>query len=124
MSRVDPLIYPEDDTPNKRESPFRVALAAQWRTDPMFQVGVILVLALVLAALGASLIAPQDPLRGDLARSYLAQPGRHFLFGADGQGRDVLSRVLYGARISLLVGLISQIVAVALGLTLGVIAGY
>jgi len=74
-------------------------------------------------ALLAPWLAPGDPLRGELAAS-LQPPSHTFLFGSDAQGRDVLSRVLYGARLSLTVGLISQSIALALGLTLGLIAGF
>ena len=90
----------------------------------MFKIGVVLVAVLVGAAVLAPLLAPHDPLHGDLANNYLAPPGGRFLFGADAQGRDVLSRILFGARLSLLVGLISQCVAVTLGLSLGLVAGY
>jgi ABC-type dipeptide/oligopeptide/nickel transport system permease subunit len=78
----------------------------------------------VVAALFAPLIAPHNPLVGDLKHDYLSAPGGAFLFGADTQGRDILSRVLYGARLSLAVGIISQAVAVLLGVSLGLIAGY
>jgi ABC-type dipeptide/oligopeptide/nickel transport system permease subunit len=76
----------------------------------------------VIAVL-APWLAPGDPFRGDLAAS-LQPPSHTFLLGSDAQGRDVLSRVLYGARLSLTVGLISQSIALALGLTLGLIAGF
>lgn len=78
----------------------------------------------VLAALLAPWLAPADPIRGDLKHAYLTAPGLTFPLGADTQGRDVLSRVLYGARISLAVGVISQSVAVSLGLLLGLLSGY
>ncbi len=105
-------------------SPAWQAIRDRWHRDPLFKLGVALLAAVVLAALFAPWIAPHDPLRGDLANDYLHPPGRDFLLGADAQGRDVLSRVLYGARISLLVGVISQSVAVSLGVTLGLVAGY
>ena len=92
--------------------------------DRFSQLGVLLVAIVVLAALFAPWIAPHDPLSGDLKNAYLTPPGRRFLLGTDSQGRDVLSRVLYGARISLAVGLISQTVAVTLGVTLGLLAGF
>ena len=76
-----------------------------------------------MLALLAPALAPGDPVRGDLAAS-LRPPSHTFLFGSDAQGRDVLSRVLYGARLSLAVGLISQSIALLLGLTLGLIAGF
>lgn len=105
-------------------SPAWAALQARWRRDGLFKLGMALIALLVGAAVLAPLLAPRDPLHGDLANYYLAPPGRRFLLGADAQGRDVLSRILYGARLSLLVGLISQAVAVTLGLSLGLVAGY
>jgi ABC-type dipeptide/oligopeptide/nickel transport system permease subunit len=84
----------------------------------------VLVTLVIAAAVLAPWLAPHDPIRGDLANDYLAPPGRHFPLGADAQGRDVLSRILYGARISLMVGVISQTIAVALGVLLGLLAGY
>ena len=105
-------------------TPFRDLLVGRWKRDLLFRLGVLLVVLIIVAAALAPWLAPHDPFRGDLANDSLAPPGRRFLFGADAQGRDVLSRVLYGARISLLVGIISQSVAVLLGVTLGLMAGY
>lgn len=99
-------------------------LAARWRRDRFFQCGLALVGAVVLAALLAPWLAPHDPLTGDLRHAYLLPPNATYLLGTDTQGRDVLSRVLYGARLSLLVGVVSQSVAVTLGVSLGLIAGY
>lgn len=106
------------------QSPAWIAIRARWRRDPLFKLGVVLLVVVLLAAVFAPLLAPRDPMRGDLANDYLAHPGSAFRLGADAQGRDVLSRVLYGARISLMVGIISQAVAVLLGVTLGLLAGY
>jgi ABC-type dipeptide/oligopeptide/nickel transport system permease subunit len=99
-------------------------LRERWRRDPFFQLGVALVALVVTAACLAPWIAPFDPLAGDLRNAYLIGPGGRFLLGTDSQGRDVLSRVLYGARLSLSVGLIAQSVSVTLGLVLGLLAGY
>ncbi|HET7042189.1 MAG TPA: ABC transporter permease [Gemmatimonadales bacterium] len=98
--------------------------AERFRQDRLLQVGAALVVVVVLAALLAPWLAPYDPLTGDLRTGYLLGPSRLHWFGTDSQGRDVLSRVLYGARISLMVGLISQGVALLLGVTLGLVAGY
>jgi ABC-type dipeptide/oligopeptide/nickel transport system permease subunit len=96
----------------------------RFRRDRWFQLGVGLVGLVVLAAALAPWIAPYDPVTGDLRNAYLLSPGGHYLFGTDAQGRDVLSRVLYGARISLMVGLISQVVAAGSGVALGLVSGY
>src|SRR2546423_8058983 len=91
--------------------------------DPWARFGLGVVGVLVVLALRAPWLAPGDPFRGDLAAS-LQPPSHAFLLGSDAQGRDLLSRVLYGARLSLAVGLISQTIALALGVTLGLVAGY
>lgn len=99
-------------------------LRARLRRDRFFQLGLALVTLVVGAAVLAPWLAPFDPLSGDLRNAYLLGPGGRFLLGTDSQGRDVLSRVLYGARLSLSVGLISQSVAVTLGVLLGLVSGY
>lgn len=98
------------------------------------RVALFVLLALVLAALAAPLISPQNPY--DLAQLNVADGrlppgsaadsggvGRYWL-GSDDQGRDMLSAILYGLRISLLVGVSSTLLALACGLSLGLIAGY
>jgi ABC-type dipeptide/oligopeptide/nickel transport system permease subunit len=99
-------------------------LAARLRRDRFFQLGLLFIALLVIAALFAPWLAPHNPLTGDLKDAYLVKPGARYLLGTDTQGRDILSRVLYGARISMSVGLISQSVAVTLGVLLGLVAGY
>jgi ABC-type dipeptide/oligopeptide/nickel transport system permease subunit len=93
------------------------------RSDPRAVVGLALIAAVVVAALAAPLIAHADPLRQDLARRLEAPSAAHWL-GTDGAGRDVWARLVYGARVSLAVGFISQAIAVSLGLTFGLLAGY
>src|SRR5438067_12875134 len=91
--------------------------------DPWARFGLMVVGVLALLALLAPWLAPGDPFRGNLAAS-LRPPSHTFLLGSDPQGRDVLSRVLYGARLSLAVGLISQSIALTIGVTLGLLAGF
>lgn len=99
-------------------------LRARLRTDRFFQLGLLLVALVVGAAVLASVVAPGGPYVGDPAESYLLPPSLSHWLGTDTQGRDVLTRVIYGARISLAVGIISQLVASALGITLGLVSGY
>lgn len=110
---------PATDVP-RPPSPLR----QRFRSDHFFQFGLVLVALVVLVALFAPWLAPHDPYTGDLGNAYLRDPDSQYPLGTDTQGRDVLSRVLYGARISVAVGLISQTVAVLLGVTLGLVAGY
>lgn len=76
-----------------------------------------------LAAIAAPLIANQDPLHIDLSQ-LLQRPSPAHWLGTDVQGRDIWSRLVYGARVSLTVGLVSQGIALLLGVTLGLLAGY
>ena len=99
-------------------------LAGPFRRDRFFQLGLLLVALVVGAALLASLVAPGGPYQGDPATAYLLPPSWAHPLGTDTQGRDVLTRVIYGARISLAVGIISQLVASLLGVTLGLVSGY
>ncbi len=83
-----------------------------------------LVLAcLIAAAIAAPWLAPYRPDRIDLAVRRAAPSAAHW-FGTDELGRDVLARVLYGARVSLAVGLLSAVVAGACGVAIGGVAGY
>jgi peptide/nickel transport system permease protein len=82
------------------------------------------VLALaILVALAAPLLAPYDPLKQNLGNA-LAAPGRAHLLGTDNVGRDVLSRVIWGTRISLVAGFLSVAIALCVGVTFGVVAGF
>lgn len=85
--------------------------------------GLGVLLVLVFLALAAPIVAPQDPVRQDLLAT-LQKPSAAHLFGTDDLGRDVLSRVIYGSRVSLIVGLISIGVALFGGVLVGLSAGY
>ena len=85
--------------------------------------GLVLLATIVLAALLAPLLAPHDPLEQNiLAR--LEPPSAEFWLGTDSYGRDVLSRLIYGARISLAVGFIAVLIAMMVGTAIGVVTGY
>jgi len=86
-------------------------------------VGGLIVLSLVLLALLAPVLAPSNPNRPNL-RNMLGEPSRGHPLGTDQLGRDVLSRMLYGARVSLAVGFVSVGIATAIGIVLGSLAGY
>jgi ABC-type dipeptide/oligopeptide/nickel transport system permease subunit len=85
--------------------------------------GLIVVAVLVIAAVTAPVLARVDPIQIDLAHALRPPSAAHWL-GTDVQGRDVWARLVYGARVSLAVGIVSQSIAVTLGVTLGLIAGY
>ena len=114
------------------ETPFK-RFARHFFSSKIATVGFIALLLIVLAALLAPLISPQNPYdlsRLDVMDSRL-EPGKTsadgsltFLMGTDDQGRDMLSAILYGIRISVAVGVISTVIALVLGLALGLLAGY
>ncbi|MGH9602375.1 MAG: ABC transporter permease [Terriglobales bacterium] len=91
--------------------------------NPLALVGVALIVLLTLCALLAPWLAPQDPAHIDLPSRLTPPSGAHWL-GADELGRDLLSRVLHGARISMVVGASVVLVSLTLGLIIGSIAGY
>ncbi|MEZ4864481.1 MAG: ABC transporter permease [Caldilineaceae bacterium] len=86
-------------------------------------VGILLVMAITLVALTAPWLAPHDPVEQS-ARDRLAPPSNEYYLGRDTYGRDIYSRILYGARISLLVGVCSVLLGSVTGIAMGVTAGY
>ena len=95
----------------------------RFRKNRLALIGLALVLMLVLAATLAPWLALHDPTRQSLIEKR-ARPGAKYLLGADEFGRDILSRVIYGSRVALLVGVVSVLIALAGGLVLGTAAGF
>ncbi|MBQ2259746.1 MAG: ABC transporter permease [Loktanella sp.] len=103
-----------------------------FRKNPLAMVGLAMLLVIVTAALLAPWITPQDPydlrslsiMDSRLAPGEVGFSGISFWLGTDGQGRDMFSAILYGLRISLMVGVIACTTAMILGLTLGLVAAY
>jgi ABC-type dipeptide/oligopeptide/nickel transport system permease subunit len=91
--------------------------------DNRARIGIVIVVIMTLAAILAPVIARQSPIEIDLVHLLEKPSADHFL-GTDIQGRDVWSRLVYGARVSLTVGLISQGIALLLGVSLGLLAGF
>jgi peptide/nickel transport system permease protein len=103
---------------------WRVALPLdirRWRIVPAL--AAIFLIAFVIMAIFAPMLATQDPL-GMSPSARLRPPSDLYLLGTDAFGRDVYSRVIYGARVSLIVGLGVAIISIAIGLPLGLIAGF
>ncbi|MEP7028465.1 MAG: ABC transporter permease [Candidatus Eisenbacteria bacterium] len=86
-------------------------------------IGSLLVLAFLGVALFAPALAPHDPLAQDLAVR-LQAPSSNYVFGTDDFGRDVFSRVIWGSRVSLRLGLVAVAIALLFGGTIGLLAGY
>ena len=114
------------------ESPWR-RFAAEFAESRLALFGLAMLLAIVVLALAAPVISPQNPYdlaQLDVLDSKLAPgeksstTGRPYLLGTDDQGRDMLSGIFYGIRISLFVGVASTVIALAIGLVLGLTAAY
>ena len=100
----------------------------RFRRNKLAMVGLFMVVTILAIAIFAPLVAPHDPLKqliwteGKAAK--LAAPSANHLMGTDLYGRDILSRIIYGARISLQIGIFSTLVSLLLGVPLGAMAGY
>jgi peptide/nickel transport system permease protein len=112
------------DTPAaKSRHPWLGGTVRFFRTKPLGAAGLVVVLVFVFLGATAEWVAPQDPLQinfGDM----LAPPSAKFWMGTDNFGRDILSRIIYGARTAMLVGFISAFVGATLGLFIGVASAY
>jgi peptide/nickel transport system permease protein len=100
-----------------------IEVARRLRKNSLAMIGVGIVATLVVVAIFAPILAPYDVAAID-AKNVLGAPSWHHPLGTDGLGRDVVSRMIYGARISLLVGFVSAGLACLIGLMLGALAGY
>ncbi len=126
-----PVAEPQSPTQRRPRSSWAQARASLVRARwPLFAIGFLIVL--VLCALLANVLAPADPNRQNLIlrlqppMTEVEVSGEPFTFilGSDGLGRDVLSRLIYGSRVSLLVGLAAVTLGGLLGITMGVLGGY
>ncbi len=99
------------------------ALLRSMRRQPLLVMGLVLVGGVTLLSVCAPLFAPHDPSSMDLDAILVGPSAAHWL-GTDGLGRDILSRLLYGGRVSLWVGFVAVGISVSIGTTLGLIAGY
>lgn len=121
-----PEIVPPTEVEDQRESGAKAQRKKAVRAflrNRLSLVGAVFILIMLIAALFSPQLAPVDPLAQDVVNR-LAPPSGEFFFGTDGFGRDLFSRVIYGARISLMVGVISVFFGVSIGGGLGVVAGY
>lgn len=102
---------------------FSTAIKRLWRENKLAAASAIIIALFILAAIFAPLLTPYSFDEMDLLNR-LAPPSREHLLGTDEAGRDVLTRMLYGARISLLVGIVPTVISMLAGAVLGIIAGY
>ncbi|HKQ63554.1 MAG TPA: ABC transporter permease [Methylomirabilota bacterium] len=93
------------------------------RTKPLGAAGAVIILGMLFLAVFAQALAPYDPYVGDYGAQF-QRPGAEHWFGTDEFGRDVLSRIMYGARIALFVGFAASLIGCTIGAFLGVISAY
>ena len=128
-------LLPEEEQTERSSSASRWLTVKALLRDPVTFFSVFVLLVILISAVGAEVVAPHDPLDQDLNRrnlppwSYATDEndmpvGRVYILGTDPLGRDVLSRMIFGARVSITVGLTSAIVSGLIGSLLGVLAGY
>ncbi|WP_404933912.1 ABC transporter permease [Nitratireductor sp. ac15] len=115
-----------DDSPASR---LQANMGRAWRVwtallrNPLAVVGALIVLVLVVMAVFAPLIAPYSPVGQDLANRLMPPSAEHWM-GTDELGRDIYSRVVYGARITLLIVTMVAVIAAPIGLVVGAVSGY
>ena len=110
-------------TNNKAESPF----AEHWhqlKRSKTAMAGLVIILAFILIALFAPVLAPMDPVAQNIEMRKTAPFTSEYILGTDDLGRDMLSRLIYGARISMTIGVIAVGIALFFGIIIGMISGY
>lgn len=95
---------------------------ARWKRNPLGWVGLGLLTMLLVMALGAPWLAPYDPAR--LSGKPFEPPSPAHLLGTNDIGQDILSELIFGARVSLLIGVLSALIAIGIGTTVGLLAGF
>ena len=115
------------ERPRSRQQARLIRAYGAWRTfaaNRLAVAGLLIVAALVLVAVLANQLAPYSPYVGDLRTTRLLPPSAAHWFGTDDQGRDILSRVIFGTRITLVVVVLVALLAAPIGLAVGTVAGY
>lgn len=107
----------------KKRSPFSIFLK-KLLANKLAIVGFVIMSVIVIMAIFAPMIAPYDPNEIDVANSMMPPGYDGHIFGTDSYGRDLFSRILYGSRVSLIVGVAAILVGCLIGVLLGLIAGY
>jgi peptide/nickel transport system permease protein len=121
------MSFEQDENRNRRFSIIRTDLLDRFldvlKRDLKAKIGVLIVTLITLAAIFAPELAPHDPLAQDFI-PFVAPGGEQHALGTDTYGRDMLSRIMYGARMSLAVGILSVTIGMILGVTTGLFSGY
>jgi peptide/nickel transport system permease protein len=126
MSQIELVVKDREETVSEvsysTRSPMKM-MTNRFKKNKRAMVGLWMVLVFIIVAIFAPLIAPYDPIEQNM-QIMLEKPSLKHPFGTDEFGRDLLSRIIYGAQISLAIGTIGVLIAVVFGVALGTIAGY
>jgi peptide/nickel transport system permease protein len=126
MSQSEAVVSQADNNPFERtyspRSPWQM-MASRFKKNKRAMVGLWMVMIFVIVAIFAHWIAPYDPFLQNM-KVMLESPTWNHLFGTDEFGRDILSRIIYGAQISLMIGIVGVLISVIFGVALGTISGY
>lgn len=117
---TSPSVFESEEEPCRGK---QVSTWARLRRSPNAMIGLVLIGLLLGVALAADLVASQGIDEQDL-RKGLLPPGEEFILGTDEFGRDMLSRIIHGSRVSLQVGIVATVISAIVGVALGTIAGY
>lgn len=120
---TDMTAAPEDVVESVESDSFLRDTVRVFRKNKMAMLGLILVSLLFFVAFFIPIISPHDPYRVALDEQFLP-PSSTYWLGTDNFGRDLLTRILYGARISLLVGIVPSFISLMIGAIMGIISGY
>ncbi|WNS77645.1 ABC transporter permease [Bacillus sp. DTU_2020_1000418_1_SI_GHA_SEK_038] len=119
MNNNIPMIDSKSEKPEKMSA----IIFNKFIKNKLAVIGAIYLILLIFAAIFADVLAPHDPNHQQLLKK-LSPPGGEFILGADNLGRDTLTRLLYGARVSLIVGFVSVGGSIFIGTVVGAVAGY
>lgn len=124
MSATLPLPLPAATAPAQPSRSYWTVVWRQLRRDPMAMASATVLLLIVGAAVFAPWLAPADPYKASMIKRLLPIGSPGFLLGSDELGRDLLSRLMHGGRLSLLMGVVPVLAAFGIGTTIGLLAGY
>lgn len=112
----------ENSSQEKAETPLSLAWK-EFRKNKLAVLGLVVVILVALSAIFAPVITPYDPAQTNILKTEEPPSAEHWL-GTDKVGRDIYTRLIYGGRVSIMVGLISMIISVSIGTVMGLLAGY
>ena len=112
----------KNDAQKKAETPLSLAWR-EFKKNKLAVLGLIIVILVALSAIFAPVITPYDPAQTNILKTEEPPSSEHWL-GTDKVGRDIYTRLIYGGRVSIMVGLISMIISVSIGTVMGLLAGY